>query len=164
MNKKIAMSALGYVIVLIIILGIVMIISAPMMADKYKKNGNPSPNSDNSSKYEDKDDSNGRYDSGRDNYEERRRIEESYRSESGSDYVSKSDLEQIENKFSSKFYDVERRISDVAEKSSSTGISDKYVCSIEGFVDSAGNVKEIGQDPNVDIRNQKIVFVCEYRK
>ena len=55
-------------------------------------------------------------------------------------------------------------MSDVAEKSSSAGISDKYVCSIEGFVDSAGNVKEIGQDPNVDIRNQKIVFVCEYRK
>lgn len=40
MNKKFAMSALGYVIILVIILGIVMIISAPMMADKYKKNGN----------------------------------------------------------------------------------------------------------------------------
>ncbi len=164
MKKKFAMSALGYVIVLIIILGIVMIISAPMMVDKYKKNGKTSPNSDNRSKYEDKNGSYDRYDSGRDNYEERRRSEESYRSESNDDYVSKSDLEQLESRFSSKLYDVERRISDVAEKSSSSGISDKYVCSIEGFLDSAGNVKEIGQDANVDIRNQKIVFVCEYRR
>lgn len=161
MNKKIAMSALGYVIVLIIILGIVMIISAPMMADKYEKKEKTSPNFDRLSKFEDK---NAGYDSSRDNYEERRRSEERHRSEVNNDYVSKSDLEQIENRFSSKFYDIERRISDVAEKSSSSEISDKYVCSIEGFLDSAGNVKEIGQDSNVDIRNQKIVFVCEYRR
>lgn len=37
MNKKFAMSTMGYAIVLVIILGVVMIISAPMLADKYKK-------------------------------------------------------------------------------------------------------------------------------
>lgn len=35
MNKKYAMSTLGYAIVLVIILGLVMIISAPMLIDKY---------------------------------------------------------------------------------------------------------------------------------
>ena len=35
MNKKSAMSALGYAIVIVILLGIGMIISAPMMLDKY---------------------------------------------------------------------------------------------------------------------------------
>ena len=53
MNKKFAMSALGYVIILVIILGIVMIISAPMMADKYKKNGNLSKNNNSKSEYQD---------------------------------------------------------------------------------------------------------------
>ena len=40
MSKKRAMSTMGYAIVLVIILGVVMIISAPMMIDKYKKGNN----------------------------------------------------------------------------------------------------------------------------
>lgn len=40
MNKKSAMSAMGYAIIFVIILGVVMIISAPMMADKYKNDNN----------------------------------------------------------------------------------------------------------------------------
>ena len=36
LNKKSAMSTMGYAIVLVIILGIVMILSAPMMMGKYK--------------------------------------------------------------------------------------------------------------------------------
>ena len=43
MSKKRAMSTLGYAIALVIILGVVMIISAPMMIDKYKNN-KESPN------------------------------------------------------------------------------------------------------------------------
>lgn len=43
MNKKLAMSTIGYAIILVIILGVVMIISAPMLADKYKTENKPKP-------------------------------------------------------------------------------------------------------------------------
>lgn len=41
MNRKLAMSALGYAIVIVILLGVGMIISAPMMVEKYKVEDNP---------------------------------------------------------------------------------------------------------------------------
>ncbi len=162
MNKKFAMSALGYVIVLVIILGIVMIISAPMMADKYKKNGNPSRNTGSKSEYSDE---NYKDDRDRDYYnEQRRRSEDDYNESTSGNYALKDDLLQIENRFNTKFYDMERNISRLANSSSGTGVSDKYVCSIEGYLDSSGSVQEIGKDTSIDIRNQKIVFVCEYRR
>lgn len=43
MNKKFAMSTIGYAIVLVIILGVIMIISAPMLADKYKADNKQTP-------------------------------------------------------------------------------------------------------------------------
>ncbi|MFQ8626493.1 MAG: hypothetical protein ACLSA2_08580 [Candidatus Gastranaerophilaceae bacterium] len=151
MNKNFAMSALGYVIILVIILGIVMIISAPMMADKYKKNGNLSKNNNSKSEYQDE------------NYKDDR--DRDYYNESVSDdYASKDDLMQLENNFSRKFFEMESNISRISNSASSTGVSDKYVCSIEGYLDSSGSVREIGEDTSIDIRNQKIVFVCEYRR
>ena len=40
MSKKTGMSTMGYAIVLVIILGIVMIISAPMLVDNYEMDKN----------------------------------------------------------------------------------------------------------------------------
>ena len=71
---------------------------------------------------------------------------------------------QLENNFSRKFFEMESNISRISNSASSTGVSDKYVCSIEGYLDSSGSVREIGEDTSIDIRNQKIVFVCEYRR
>jgi len=43
MNKKSAMSAMGYAIVAVIVLGIIMIVSAPMLVNNVKEEKKPEP-------------------------------------------------------------------------------------------------------------------------
>ena len=112
MIRKNAMSTMGYAIVLVIILGVVMILSAPMMMSKYKGD------------------------------------------KKSSDEYSKKD------RMNSRFNDIEARQS---QKSSSPTITDKYVCSIEGNVDSDGNVTPVDNMNMDEVKRRKIVFVCEYR-
>ena len=148
MIRKNAMSITGYAIVLVIMLGIVMIISAPMMMDKYKKDKN-SPNKNYSQEeYNSKSD--------RDN---RENIDDK------NDYNSQDDVSRrlrvMEDTLNARLDSIESR---QAQRSTTTqSISDKYVCEIEGNVDADGNVTSIDNMSMDEVKRRKIVFVCEYR-
>ena len=155
MIKKNAMSTMGYAIVLVIILGVVMILSAPMMMNKYKGDKKSSD------EYSKNDDS-------YDNYKDRGRDRDEYRdtrddrdmsNNNSSDDISR-DLRMLEDRMNSRLNDLEARQS---QKSSSPTITDKYVCSIEGNVDADGNVTPVDNMSMDEVKRRKIVFVCEYR-
>lgn len=148
MSKKRAMSTMGYAIVLVIILGVVMIISAPMMIDKYKKGNNSQydnyvQNSEDQSKYL-----------------PNNRVENQENTRENSDELF-NQLRIMEDRINTRLEYLESRQNQ--NSSSSQSSSDKYVCEIEGNVDADGNVTPIDNMSMNEVRKRKIVFVCEYR-
>ena len=115
LNKKSAMSTMGYAIVLVIILGIGMILSAPMMMGKYKGD---KKNIDNNQEQN--------YD-GRQNYDER---VNDYQSSSSDGDVA-VELRNLESRINSRISDLEAR---QAQNTSvqNQNVSDKFICSLEG--------------------------------
>lgn len=156
MRKKFAMSALGYAIVLVIILGVVMIISAPMMADKLK---DKSPND--------------REENVSDDYRENRSEPQEYYNNSSSRPVKSSsgnesdylyeEVRNIERRMSVRIDNIDNKLRDL-QNSGSNSVSDKYVCTIEGSLDANNNVVPLDAQSSSDIKTQKFVFVCEYRE
>lgn len=146
LNKKSAMSTMGYAIVLVIILGIVMILSAPMMMGKYKGD---KKNIDNNQEQN--------YD-GRQNYDER---VNDYQSNSPDGDVA-VELRNLESRINSRISDLEAR---QAQNTSvqNQNVSDKFICSLEGNVDADGNVISIEGKSMDEVKRSKMVFVCEYR-
>lgn len=146
LNKKSAMSTMGYAIVLVIILGIVMILSAPMMMGKYKGD---KKNIDNNQEQN--------YD-GRQNYDER---VNDYQSSSSEGDVA-VELRNLESRINSRISDLEAR---QAQNTSvqNQNVSDKFICSLEGNVDADGNVISIEGKSMDEVKRGKMVFVCEYR-
>lgn len=148
MSKKRAMSTMGYAIVLVIILGVVMIISAPMMIDKYKKGNNSQYNnyvqsSEDQSKYL-----------------PNNRVENQENTRENSDELF-NQLRIMEDRINTRLEYLESRQNQNSDSSQSS--SDKYVCEIEGNVDADGNVTPIDNMSMNEVRKRKIVFVCEYR-
>ena len=48
---------------------------------------------------------------------------------------------------------------------SNSSVSDRYVCSIEGYLNENNDVVPIdNQTTSQDISNKKFVFVCEYKQ
>ena len=146
LNKKSAMSTMSYAIVLVIILGIVMILSAPMMMGKYKGD---KKNIDNNQEQN--------YD-GRQNYDER---VNDYQSSSSDGDVA-VELRNLESRINSRISDLEAR---QAQNTSvqNQNVSDKFICSLEGNVDADGNVISIEGKSMDEVKRSKMVFVCEYR-
>lgn len=146
LNKKSAMSTMGYAIVLVIILGIGMILSAPMMMGKYKGD---KKNIDNNQEQN--------YD-GRQNYDER---VNDYQSSSSDGDVA-VELRNLESRINSRISDLEAR---QAQNTSvqNQNVSDKFICSLEGNVDADGNVISIEGKSMDEVKRGKMVFVCEYR-
>lgn len=146
LNKKSAMSTMGYAIVLVIILGIVMILSAPMMMGKYKGD---KKNIDNNQEEN--------YD-GRQNYDGR---VNDYQSSSSDGDVA-VELRNLESRINSRISDLEAR---QAQNTSvqNQNVSDKFICSLEGNVDADGNVISIEGKSMDEVKRSKMVFVCEYR-
>lgn len=146
LNKKSAMSTMGYAIVLVIILGIGMIFSAPMMMGKYKGD---KKNIDNNQEQN--------YD-GRQNYDER---VNDYQSSSSDGDVA-VELRNLESRINSRISDLEAR---QAQNTSvqNQNVSDKFICSLEGNVDADGNVISIEGKSMDEVKRSKMVFVCEYR-
>lgn len=140
LNKKSAMSTMGYAIVLVIILGIVMILSAPMMMGKYKGD---KKNIDNNQEQ---------------NYDER---VNDYQSSSSDGDVA-VELRNLESRINSRISDLEAR---QAQNTSvqNQNVSDKFICSLEGNVDADGNVISIEGKSMDEVKRSKMVFVCEYR-
>lgn len=157
MGKKLAMSTLGYAIVLVIILGVVMIISAPMMVDKFK-------NKEHNNQQEIiPDDS--RKDSERDDvYDDSSSVPvKDYSNRSSELYYD--EMINIERRMNARIDNLEMRQRDIQNyQSSKTSVSNKYVCTIEGTLDSNNNVVPLDGQNSSDIRSQKFVFVCEYRE
>lgn len=148
MSKKRAMSTMGYAIVLVIILGVVMIISAPMMIDKYKKGNNSQyDNYVQSSEDQSK-------------YLPNNRVENQENTRENSDELF-NQLRIMEDRINTKLEYLESRQNQKSDSSQSS--SDKYVCEIEGNVDADGNVTPIDNMSMNEVRKRKIVFVCEYR-
>lgn len=146
LNKKSAMSTMGYAIVLVIILGIGMILSAPMMMGKYKGD---KKNIDNNQEEN--------YD-GRQNYDGR---VNDYQSSSSDGDVA-VELRNLESRINSRISDLEAR---QAQNTSvqNQNVSDKFICSLEGNVDADGNVISIEGKSMDEVKRGKMVFVCEYR-
>ena len=146
LNKKSAMSTMGYAIVLVIILGIVMILSAPMMMGKYKDD---KKNIDNNQEQ---------------NYDDRQNFDErvnDYQSSSSDGDVA-VELRNLESRINSRISDLEAR---QAQNTSvqNQNVSDKFICSLEGNVDADGNVISIEGKSMDEVKRSKMVFVCEYR-
>ena len=145
MNRKKAMTTMGYAIVSVIVLGIIMIISAPMII-----NGNKNKNNADSQEYQ-----------------EDRRDYDKYSSDDRSvDVVA--EMQNIESRLNSRINDIEARQNNQSQQNYSnnnnSNVTNKYVCSMEGTLDSDNNVIPLNsQQPSSSLQNQKIVFVCEYR-
>lgn len=143
MKYKKAMSNMGYAIVCVIILGIIMIISAPMIIDRTKnKEANSQPN------------------------QEENRDYDQYASDNRSvDIVA--EMQNIESRLNSRISDIEARQNNQSQQNYSNGssspITNKYVCSMEGTLDNDNNVIPLNTQQPENLQNQKIVFVCEYR-
>lgn len=147
-DKKRAMSNLGYAIVLVIILGIVMIVSAPMLVNKQKAKFS-SPNNN----YQ-----------GNIDYSESSAVSGANYSENNENSSTSFDeLRAFEDRINSRLNDIEIR-QQQNQSSNSKTISNKYVCSIEGMVDANNNVISVEGQSSEDLKKQKIVFVCEYRE
>ena len=146
LNKKSAMSTMGYAIVLVIILGIVMILSAPMMMGKYKGDKKNIDNNQEQNYY------------GRQNYDGR---VNDYQSSSSDGDVA-VELRNLESRINSRISDLEAR---QAQNTSvqNQNVSDKFICSLEGNVDADGNVISIEGKSMDEVKRGKMVFVCEYR-
>lgn len=149
-NKK-AMSTIGYAIICVIILGIIMIISAPMIIDsnknKNKNNPNNPPNQEESSDYE------------------------PYSSDNSNINVVE-EMQNIESRLNSRISDIEARQNNQPQQNYSNNyssnnnseITNKYICTMEGTLDKDNNVIPLNsQQPSTSLQNQKIVFVCEFR-
>ena len=150
---------MGYAIALVIIIGRFMIIGAPMIVDNYKndnKTAQSEQNNRTNNDYEretyersDVTDREGRF---VDIMREMRRIEDNLNSRV-------NDLETAQN-------DLRQNIQNSSqENQSSSSVTDKFICTIEGNLDSEGNFVPIDKRTNVeDTKKQKFVFVCEYKE
>lgn len=158
MAKRKAISAMGVGIIFVIVLGIVMIISAPMMADKAKNNPNskhyeqnqpPVDHYDRS--YDDNSHSSGEFDRSEfDRLRNDTRMEIS-RLESNIDSRIESRVRDILNDF-------ERR-KQTERPSNQPALTNKYICTPISFIDEQGNTVYSSAGHNSKI--VKINFECE---
>ncbi|MFR1672898.1 MAG: hypothetical protein ACLSWI_08150 [Candidatus Gastranaerophilaceae bacterium] len=161
LNKRKALSTMGFAIIFVIILGVVMIISAPMMADKYKdktpKVSEPQP--------EDL--------SGMNTNEVPPNLEHPrYMNDTNVNQRYEDRYMDIENRIMSQVdYKIREAMRNFVPQSSDSSVSDKYVCTIEGYMDEEGNVIPINSGNTSDRADQakvsyerKFVFVCQYRR
>lgn len=163
MQKRNAMSNMGYAIISVIVLGVIMIISTPMIIDSYKvgnkdNSQNPSEESQNID-------------------ERRARDREDYNNSIGNvterDILDMSNkIRRIESDFDLRIRELERNQREALGNNSSgqtqgseREMSDKFVCTIEGNLDAEGNIIPLDSKSVIQSgRKQKIVFVCDYKE
>ncbi len=163
MQKRNAMSNMGYAIISVIVLGVIMIISTPMIIDSYKvgnkdNSQNPSEESQNID-------------------ERRARDREDYNNSIGNvterDILDMSNkIRRIESDFDLRIRELERNQREALGNNSSgqtqgseREMSDKFVCTIEGNLDAEGNIIPLDSKSVMQSgRKQKIVFVCDYKE
>ncbi len=162
MQKRNAMSNMGYAIISVIVLGVIMIISTPMIIDSYKVG-----NKNNNSNVQENQNIEGRH----------ARNEDVYRNSnlnvSESDMINLTDrIRSLENDFGARIRLLEENQKEMAannssrqSQSSEKEISDKFVCTIEGNLDAEGNFIPLDSKSSMQAsKGQKIVFVCDYKE
>lgn len=166
MGKNFGMSNLGYAIILVIIVGIVMIISTPMIVNSVKNKdrnlNNISDNNDMSNYDKDKFDN---HENNNNMQEDRDYNNEERKSEEAATILSMRDVEQ---RLNSRIDSLETRLNDFINNTQSqvksSNNTDTFVCSIEGKLDANNNVVPIDNQQNsADVKAQKFVFVCQYK-
>ncbi len=158
MAKRKAISAMGVGIIFVIVLGIVMIISAPMMADKAKNTENSHQSEQDrvvpdhyDRNYDDNSHSSGEFDRSEfDRLRNDTRMEIS-RLESNIDSRIESRVRDILNDF-------ERR-KQTERPSNQPAVTNKYICTPISFIDEQGNTVYSSAGHNSKI--VKINFECE---
>ncbi len=162
MSSRSAISVLGYAIVLVIIMGVLMIISAPMLANKHKndqnrltnqQNNSPDYNSPNSYEVQNSESPSNR---------EIQTPENNYTQNSPQQNDLIGEMRRIESSLTMRIDNIERTQNEVVKDISSRK-SDKYDCKIEGYIDENGTIIQI-KDQNNSSNYKKFVFVCEYMK
>lgn len=113
MKKRLAMSAMGYGIVSVIILGIIMIISAPMLVNNTKKEKAQTPN------------------------ENIERVNPENPDYAGRGYEP-SELQNLEERLNARIENLENRQS--SQPTSTETSTNKYICTMEGSLDASGEV------------------------
>lgn len=161
MQKRNAMSNMGYAIISVIVLGVIMIISTPMIIDSYKVGNKDNPQ--NPSDYQNREE---RHVRGRDDYNSDINVTE----RDMFDLTEK--IRNIEVEFEGRISELERNQREMAgnnsskqSQSSEKEISDKFVCTIEGNLDAEGNLIPLDSKSVMKSdKKQKIVFVCDYKE
>ncbi len=170
MNKRNAISSMGVGIIFVIVIGIVMIISAPMMANKGKDNHNTvNTNISQNTNMEDEEDNLSR--------SERYAKEHGFSSDSQSlsqtvqPSISNQDFEDFKTQTRDDLRRLEERLEErmnmkfeAIDKAvvSKSDVSDKYVCAIVQYLD--GNGQPVQLTPMTEDRIKKFVFECSYMK
>lgn len=134
MRKKFAMSAMGYGIVSVIVLGIIMIISAPMIVNNSKREKTQTPN---------------------ENIENIENVDPQPPANTSNNF-DYSELQSLEERLNARIDSLETRQNSQPAPSS----SNNYLCTMEGALDASGEVIPL-ESPN---RTDKIVFVCQYNQ
>ena len=160
MNKRYGMSPIGYAIATVILIGIVMIFSTPMIIDSYdvsKKNNNN--NNNNSSNY---------VPPSAPPVSQPSAYNNENTNSNSQDYIDVTrKLGEIEERLTMRIADLEQRQNNITQTSSqeqSSSVSDKYVCSIEGLLADNGDVVPLNDSHIENTTAKKFVFVCEYKK
>ena len=153
---------MGNEIISVIVLGVIMIISTPMIIDSYKVGNKNNPQ--NSSDYQ--------------NREERHAPDsEDYNNSVGNvterDVLDLSNrIRRLETEFNIRIRELESNQREAISNNSSEQtqsskgeISDKFVCTIEGNLDAEGNLIPLDSKSVMKSdKKQKIVFVCDYKE
>lgn len=168
MKKLLGMSNLGYAIILVIIIAIGMIISTPMIINNAKNKVDNSdiknqPENIESPEYDKNMDYNASSDPTSVSVKEQGINNNS--SKSNDSYVTYSEVKNLDQRLSSRIDSVEIKQNELMNNiQSKSNVADKYVCSIEGRLDSENNVVPIdNQQSGADLKSQKFVFVCQYK-
>lgn len=162
MKKLLGMSNLGYVIILLLIIAIGMIISTPMIINNTMSKAK---NSDKDEQQENMVYSNDKNENDYENNEPEYMDDHNSGKDNNSQNYDTSEVRDLEQRLNSRIASLENRQDEFIDNlQSKTDITNKYVCYIDGYLDSENNVVPIEHQKAVaDLKSQKFVFICQYK-
>ena len=161
MKRNAAISAMGVGIIFVIVLGIVMIVSAPMIAKKNVKNENFEQKSYNNEDFHKTSFNTDEHLDYRQNEDKREESDISKNYPQDGLSALRAEMNNNIQNTESRIYDrIDARLREISMQTSNQGVKDKYVCSIVSYVDSQG--QPISPNASDKSKAVKFVFECEY--